>query len=216
MSHIKVIIADDHRLFNDGISSILQKSDNIKLIGCASDGEELLKLLSQNPVDLVILDISMPRMNGLIAAERIKSQYPETLILVVTMNDSVDIIKSLLDTRVNGILLKNTDKTELLLAISEVCKGEGYFSQKITQQLAKSYRQGQEDKWQLTRREKEVLQCIFEGLSTSEIAERLFISNYTVETHKKNLFLKSGVNKSALLVKKALEMGYLKRNNLSL
>ena len=206
----QVIIADDHLLFAEGISTMLDQACDLEVAAIVSNGDELLKTLSKQTADLILLDISMPGMNGLEAAGKIRALYPAIKILVITMNDSVDTIRSLMDTGVNGIILKNTGKTELMLAIAEVCKGEGYFSQKITQQLAKGYQYNKQDKWQLTRREKEVLHLVYEGLSTSGIAEKLFISVYTVETHKKNLFLKSGVNKSALLIKQAQELGYLK------
>lgn len=108
------------------------------------------------------------------------------------------------------MVLKNTGKTELLLAIEEVMNGNTYFSQKLMKQLAGDFKKQKQETWQLTKREKEVLQLIYEGLTTTQIAEKLFVSNYTVETHRKNLFVKSGLNKSALLVKKAIELGYIK------
>lgn len=212
----QIIIADDHLLFADGISTLLSQAEGLEVIAIVSNGDELLKTLSKQQADLILLDISMPGMNGLEAAICIKALYPAIKILVVTMSDSVDIIRSLMDAGVNGIILKNTGKTELLLAIAEVCKGDGYFSQKITLQLAKGYQYNKQDKWQLTKREKEVLHLVYEGLSTSGIAEKLFISVYTVETHKKNLFLKSGVNKSALLIKQAQELGYIKTGPLEI
>lgn len=211
MEHIRIAIADDHLLFTDGLVTILEKYKNITIVGIAIDGLALLELLNHKQADLVILDISMPRLNGLEAAAEIKKFHPLIHILVVTMNDSTDIIRSLIKAGVQGIVLKNTGKDELLFAISEIARGRGYFSQKITQQLASAFDKSAGDKWQLTKREREILQLIYEGLSTQEIATKLFISVYTVETHKKNLFVKSGLNKSSQLVKAALELGYLTR-----
>ncbi len=213
MQKIKTIIADDHQLFADGLSTILQQLPNLELLPSVSNGEQLLKALSQQAVDLVILDLSMPVMNGLEAAERIRHLYAHTKILIVTMNDSSDSIRELMNLGVHGIVLKNAGKNELLLAVNELCDGETYFSQKITQQLARALQHQNQDAWQLTKREKEVLQLIYEGLTTSAIAEKLFISAYTVETHKKNLFGKSGLNKSALLIKAAQQLGYIKNNS---
>src|SRR6218665_537088 len=211
MEQIKIGIADDHRLFAEGLSIIFEQAGYIDVAWSVDNGEDLLAQLSREKVDLVILDISMPRMNGLEAAARMQALHPATRILVVTMNDAVDTIRALLDCGVQGIVLKNAGKAELLLAVSEISRGNTYFSPRITQQLAKGYRMQSQDKWQLTRREREVLQLIYEGLTTAEIAERLFISSYTVETHRKNLFVKSGVNKSALLIRQAQELGYLKQ-----
>ncbi|MCC6370544.1 MAG: response regulator transcription factor [Bacteroidia bacterium] len=210
MQKFKTIIADDHQLFADGLCTILQQVSSIELVATVANGEQLLKAMSLQPVQLVILDLSMPVMNGLVAAERIRKLYPEVKILIVTMNDSSDSIRELMKLGVHGIVLKNAGKSELLLAVEELCKGESYYSQKITQQLAKALNNQTQDAWQLTKREREVLQLIDEGLTTAAIAEKLFISVYTVETHKKNLFIKSGVNKSALLIKEARALGYLK------
>jgi DNA-binding NarL/FixJ family response regulator len=213
MQKVKTIIADDHQLFADGLSGILQQQPNLELLASVSNGEQLLKTLSEQSVDLVILDLSMPVMNGLEAAERIRHLYEDTKILIVTMNDSSDSIRELMNLGVSGIVLKNAGKNELLLAVEELCNGQTYFSQKITQQLARALQHQTHDAWQLTKREKEVLQLIYEGLTTNAIAEKLFISVYTVETHKKNLFAKSGVNKSALLIKAAQQLGYIKNNS---
>lgn len=208
----RIIIADDHLLFADGISMILNQAEQLEVIASVSNGDDLLKSLIVNEPDLVLLDVSMPGMNGLQAAEKVIELYPSVRILMVTMNDEADIIKDLMQAGVNGIILKNTGKAEFILAIDEVMKGNGYFSQRITQQLARDYRSAKKEEWQLTKREKEVLHLIYEGLSTSEIAQKLFISSYTVETHRKNLFIKSGLNKSSQLVKKAQELGYIKKN----
>lgn len=207
----KIFIADDHLLFADGLSHILKQEPQMEVIGIVNNGLQLMDALLNQAADLILLDISMPGMDGLEAARKIKTLYPEIKILIITMNEDADLIKDLMEADVQGIILKNTGKSELLLAISEVLKGNGYYSQRITKQLANDYRRQKVEEWQLTKREKEVLYLIYEGLSTTEIANKLFISNYTVETHRKNLFIKSGLNKSSQLVKKALELGYIKK-----
>jgi DNA-binding NarL/FixJ family response regulator len=208
----RLIIADDHLLFADGLSTILKDQAHLEVTAIVPNGVDLLKTLAVQETDLVLLDVSMPGMDGIKTAERITELYPDIRILMITMNDETETIKTLLKIGVHGIVLKNTGKTELLLAIDEVMKGNGYFSQKVTQQLANDYRTVKKEEWQLTKREKEVLYLIYEGLSTSEIAQKLFISNYTVETHRKNLFIKSGLNKASQLVKRAMELGYISKN----
>lgn len=210
----RIIIADDHLLFADGLSTILKQSGNFEITAIVSNGDDLLKALTTHEVDLILLDVSMPGTNGLKASEIIVKLYPAIRILMVTMNDSADTIKALIQNGIHGIILKNTGKIELLLAISELLNGNSYFSQKITQQLAAGYKALKHETWQLTKREKEVLYLIYEGLSTAEIAQKLFISPYTVETHRKNLFVKSGLNKSSQLIKQALELGYIKKDAL--
>ena len=205
----RLIIADDHALFADGISILLEHQPHLQLVATVTNGVDLLHQLTIHPVDLILLDVSMPTMNGIEAAEKIREQHPHIRLLMVTMNDELPIIQALLKIGVNGILLKNSNKTELLLAINEVMQGNTYYSQKVMQQLSKTYTAPQYEAWQLTKREKEVLQLIYQGLSTSEMAEKLFVSTYTIETHRKNLFVKSGLNKSALLVKRAMELGYI-------
>ena len=206
----RIIIADDHQLFAEGLHQLLSQDDSFEFATPAVDGNDLLKKLNARSADLVLLDVSMPGMDGVQAAQKILDRFPKTRILMVTMSDQPDTLKNLIHSGVHGIVLKNTGKTELLLAISEIMAGRKYFSQKITQQIASDYRIVSADNWQLTRREKEVLELIYEGLTAVQIGERLGISIYTVDTHRKNLFLKSGVNKAAQLVKRAQELGYLK------
>lgn len=205
-----IIIADDHLLFADGINTILQQQDGCEVLAIVANGVELMKALAEHEVHLVLLDLSMPAMDGMEAAREITRLYPQVKLLVVTMKEDAETIKELMQMGVQGMLLKNTGKAELLLAIQEVVSGNGYFSQKVMKQLASDFRRQKEEAWQLTKREKEVLQLIYEGLSTAQIAEKLYISTYTVETHRKNLFVKSGLNKSSQLVKRAQELGYLK------
>lgn len=207
---IDIIIADDHLLFAEGLQTILANTPQIRVLKVVSNGHELMQALAGEQAHLVLLDLSMPGMDGEAAAAKIVQLYPEVKILVITMKEDPDTIKTMMQTGVQGMVLKNTGKTELLLAIEEVMKGNVYLSQKLMKQLAGDFKKQKQETWQLTKREKEVLQLIYEGLTTTQIAEKLFVSNYTVETHRKNLFVKSGLNKSALLVKKAIELGYIK------
>ncbi len=210
MKETRVIIADDHQLFADGLLTILQEQPGLRIIDTVRDGHALLRSLRSNKAELVLLDLSMPGMNGLDAAKHLRTEFPDTAILVITMNDSTDILVSLMDLGVQGIVFKNTGKAELLQAITTIISGNRYFSQEVTLQLALGFKQKPEDPWQLTKRERDVLQLIYEGLTTNEIAEKLFISPHTVETHRKNLFIKTGFNKAQPLINEAIRLGYLK------
>lgn len=210
MKETRIIIADDHQLFADGLLTILQEQPGLRITDTVRDGHALLRSLRTSKAELVLLDLSMPGMNGLDAAKHLRSEFPDTAILVITMNDSTEILVSLMDLGVQGIVFKNTGKAELLQAIATILSGNRHFSQEVTLQLARGFGQKPEDPWQLTKRERDVLKLIQQGLTTNQIAEKLFISPHTVETHRKNLHLKSGLNKSLPLISEAIRLGYLK------
>lgn len=205
----KIIITDDHKLFAEGLANMLSSQKNIELLPYASSGEELLSVLSVTQVDLVLLDMSMPGLNGLDTSRKIFSRHKGTKVLMVTMHDGTNTLKKLITAGVHGIILKNTGRQELLTAIDEIMHGRNYFSPAITRQLVSDAVPTESTDLQLTRREKEVLQLIYEGYSTTGIAEKLEITSYTVETHRKSLLFKSGCSKSSQLVKLALERGYI-------
>lgn len=205
----KIIIADDHRLFADGLQNMLALSKRFQFLPHASDGADLLKKIEREPPHLVLLDVSMPNVNGLEAADIIKKQYPKIKILVVTMNDQPETLKLLIRAGVEGIVLKNAGKDELLNAIDEIIGGQTYFSQKITRALAVEHTTVGTATWQLTNRERQVLKLIYEGMTSTEIAQALEIAHFTVETHRKNLLTKSGCTKSSQLIKRAQDLGYL-------
>lgn len=212
MDKTRILIADDHHLFADGLSFILSQEEYLEVIGIAADGEELLQVMEKQAAEIVLLDVSMPRMNGLQASRKILRLYPQVRILVVTMHDTADFILPLVQEGVHGIVLKNMGKAELLKAIEQLLQGKTYFSQEIARQMAQGYRYEKQGGWQLTKREKEILQLICEGLSSAEIAEKLFISIYTAETHRKNLLGKAGVKNSAQLISRAIQLGIVKRD----
>lgn len=210
----RIIIADDHLLFAEGLSNILQTEENLQIQAIVGDGNELLKAIKSKGADLVLLDLSMPNMNGLEAAANIVKLYPSINILVISMKEEIEIIRELTQLGVKGILLKNTGKAELIYAINQVKSGNNYYSQRVFHRIVKD-QESRGDKptdedWKLSKREREVLQLIGEGLNTAEIAEKLFLSEFTVNTHRKRLLAKSGTGKTALLVKKAKELGYIR------
>lgn len=206
---IKVILADDHKIMLEGMLSLLEKSPEINVIGLASDGEQVLALLENHSVDVVILDIEMPKMDGIKTSEEIRKIYPHIKILILSMYNEIGLIRKVMKAGVDGYILKNMGSDELLSAIEIVNEGGEYFGKDIDKTLRKSLRSDNiEGEVKLTKREKDVLKLISEGLTTKKISVSLNIADSTVETHRRNLIEKTGVANSKGLVKFAIEHGY--------
>lgn len=207
---IKLFIADDHHLFRDGIKSFFLGEPGMELVGEAGDGLETLELLQTMNVDVLIMDVSMPNMDGTETAETVKKLYPSIKIIMLTMHDTINYIRKLLGIGVDGYLLKTTTKAELLYAIHHVIKGEKFYGSDVQHAFINSFHSDSvSTEIKLTKREKEILVLICEELNTAEIAENLFISVYTVESHRKNLFAKTGAKNVVGLVKFAIENKFL-------
>lgn len=210
----KIYIADDHQIFIDGISSLLEGETNIELVGYANNGQELLDALQNNRVDMVLLDVNMPVMDGKEALENIINLYPNVKVLMLTMHDSALQIEKLMKAGAHGYLLKNTGKDELLQAISALMNDQNFYSQEVSQKVMEGMMRKQSHsntvaEVTLTPREKEVLIEIANELTTTEIADKLCISHHTVESHRKNLISKLQVRGATGLVKYALLNGYV-------
>lgn len=205
---IHILIADDHQIVIDGLKSLLIQQSHIKVVGEASNGKEALDLISKNKVDIAVLDISMPEMNGVEAAKIIKKDHPKTKILILTMHDGTEFIHELMEIGANGYILKNRGKEEFVDALETISKGEEYIKGKVLNALLESVRKPKPKHVQFTKREKEVLRLIVEDHTTSEISAKLNIANSTVETHRRNLIEKTGVKSSLGLVRYAMENGY--------
>lgn len=204
---IKVALVDDHQLVIDGLYSLLSTLEDIKIVGQANSGIDLIELLLKEEVDLVLMDISMPRMDGIEATNMVKEKYPEIKVLILSMHDSVEYTKRALKAGADGFLLKNAGSEELQLAIHKAMNGENYFSDKIMQNVVGAMKEESTDHAELTERELEVLKLIAMEFTTKEIAEKLFISHHTVESHRKNLLFKLNARSVAGLVKYAIENG---------
>lgn len=212
MAPIKLIIADDHRLVRDGMKSLLKPETDIQIIGEAEDGVDLLRLLESTEPDVVLLDVTMPKMNGLEAVLHIKEKFPEVSVVFLSMHEEPEYVLKCVKNGASAYLLKNVEKEELLLAIKKAATGEKYFSPNITMLLAQGLtelREQEKDKIEITTREKEVLQCVADGLSTKQIADKLFIGTRTVETHRLNLLKKFSAQNTAELIKIALERNFI-------
>lgn len=213
MEKIKILVADDHQIFRDGIKSLLAGEENIEVVAEAGDGEEVIEQVKNRPVDEVLMDIHMPNMNGVEASKLLKRHYPDIKILALTMYDDDNHILEILEAGAQGYLLKNTNKNELISAIKALAGGNSYFtevvSHKILLQLKRVRKQrikkGKDPNMPLTEREIEVLRLIAEGLTNTQIADKLFISHRTVDTHRRNLLRKLHVSNTAGLVKYAYQ-----------
>ncbi|GAB2766994.1 response regulator [Salinimicrobium soli] len=217
MEKVKVLLADDHQMFLDGLASLLSQLKDVEVIATVNSGKEALTRLTTLSPDLAILDINMPDMNGLETTKKIKEKYPDIKILGLTMENDLQLVTGMLEAGASGYILKNTGKEELELAIRQVIKGEPYLSQTISNQLAQNLLRNFQQKNEpqdalssLTERELEILKLIALEHSNSEIADLLFISPKTVETHRKNLMRKIEVKNSLGVYKFAVKHQLLK------
>lgn len=215
MDSAKVLIADDHQIIIDGLKSLISSEENIELVGEASNGKEAIDLLNLINVDVVILDINMPVLNGIEAMKRIKSEFPEVKVIILSMHNESSLIKSLIEMGADGYLLKNCDQDELIEAVNKVASGQKYFSSEVTISLLnktggmKSSVKMDPVIASLTEREIEILKLITQGLTNKEIGDQLFISHRTVDTHRTNLMKKLEVNNIAGLIRFAIKNGFV-------
>lgn len=209
-----ILLCDDHPLVIDGMKLILQELDEFQVVGSVHNGKEALEYLSAQPVDILLLDINMPVLNGLEAMKVIQKDFPEVKVIMLSMLDDLNVIKHLIDHGAMGYLMKNAGKDEILETIHTVSKGKKAFDTELLMEMMslKERRiKTQEHSLfpKLSRREKEILKLIIEEYTTAEIAEQLFISFGTVETHRRNMLNKLGLRNTAGLVRTAIEFGLL-------
>lgn len=204
---IRVILADDHTILRQGLKFIISQHPAIQVVGEAANGLEALALMDRLTPDVLVCDISMPRMSGIELARQWQQQNGKTRIIFLTMQDKEEYIVQAIEAGVAGFLPKETAGEELVQAIAEVAQGREFFSPSIYPRVIKALRQnGQKSEVRITPREKEVLVLLADGLSTKLIASKLFVSEYTVSNHRANLLQKLSVHNTAELVRKALEL----------
>jgi len=213
MDKIKIILVDDHQIVRDGIKSLLTESSCIEIIGEAQSAYDFFDLLKNLSPDVVLLDISLPNMSGIEVSKVLSKDYPNIKKLMLSMYTSEDFIFNALKAGINGYLPKNTTRDELIGAITEIHKGNEYFSKAISDTILKSYVKSakygnnvSEDKLSnLTKREHEILLLVVEGMNNPSIAQKLSISIRTVETHKTSIMRKLDLNSTVDLVKFAIK-----------
>ncbi len=216
---IRIILCDDQYVVLEGLRKILSSDPGIEVVGTAENGEDLIRLLPQLQPDLVLVDLKMPVMNGILATRFIRRDFPEIHVLILTTYDDDEWVFDALRAGAEGYLLKDMPPAQLIDAIKGTVEGKAYIDPKITGKVierAKAFEQPEEarETFNLTEREKEILQLIAQGFSNVEIAERLFLSEGTIRNYTKNLFQKLGVSARTQAAVVAIRNGLVKINKI--
>ncbi|MFC1951712.1 response regulator [Chloroflexota bacterium] len=215
MNKIRVFLADDHIILREGIRSLLEKVPDLEIVGEASDGVEAMAKVAQSVPDVVLMDITMPILNGLEATQRIKQKNPQIKVLILTMHETDQYLSGMLQAGASGYVVKTTTTSELISAIRAVQQGGVYLYPSITRMLVDDYLQrakggeGKNSYEGLTSREREILMYIAEDKKNKEIADLLGISVRTVQSHRTNLMDKIGAHDRTELVKYAISKGII-------
>lgn len=210
MNEIKIIIADDHLLFRNGISELLRKYDDINIVKSVADGLEFLEIIkNQFEADILLLDITMPNRDGFQVLKELKTLNSNIKPIIISMHEDGNYIAKCAKLGAFGYLLKNTDEFELVQAIRTVYNGKKYFSAEISEKMINFIATQSVSENVLSKKETEVLILISKGLTTNEIAAKLFVSSRTIETHRANILKKLEVKNSAELINKATKMNLI-------
>lgn len=209
---IKILIADDHTMFVDGIESILKMEDDVKVVGRCYEGQGVIDFATNFSVDIVLLDVNLPDMSGIEVCKQLNEKFPNIKVLAISMFNEESYVSEILNNGAKGYILKNTGREELLKALHTIYDGSTYFSKEVTETIMKGLinrrkatNKSTNEIPKISRREKEVLRLIAEEFTTNEIAEKLFISLKTVESHRSNLLAKLNARNSAGLVRISIE-----------
>lgn len=206
INKIKIVIADDHQMLIDGIQSLLKEVDNIEIAGCANNGNDALQLVEKNNPDILLSDINMPGMGGLELARTLKQKHNRVKIISLSMYADAAVVSDMLQAGISGYVLKNTGKEELVAAINKVFSGGVYYSAEISEMMMRNLSGKKEEGTSvLTAREIEIVKLIGIEMTNAQIGEKLFISERTVETHRKNIFRKTNTKTVVGLLKYAYE-----------
>ncbi|MFU8812506.1 MAG: response regulator [Balneolaceae bacterium] len=212
MANIKVLLADDHQLVRDGIKLMLEPQAGIDVMGEASNGEEAITFLEKQAVDVVIMDINMPVMDGITATQKVKDRFSDVRILALTMSNDDTHIRRMIQAGASGYIMKSAGREELTKAIHQIMDGQHYFSDQVTQSIMTDLIKNKgkstvDEPIEITVREKEILLLIVKEFTNQEIAEKLYISPRTVDAHRRNLLQKTGARNTAGLVSYAFKHG---------
>lgn len=209
---IRIAIVDDHQIVIDGLRLLLGNHNQFQIVAEATSGKEILNILPEKAVDILMVDVVMPEMDGYELSVRVRKLYPEIKILALSMNSEGSIIDKMIGhAQISGYLLKTIGKSELIQAIKTIAAGEDYFAPDALQEL-NSFRKIKEENqlMNLTARELEIIKCMIQNLTNKQIADQLYISERTVETHRKNIFRKTNTHSVLSL------MDFLKKQKIEL
>jgi DNA-binding NarL/FixJ family response regulator len=214
---VRIVIAEDHTILREGLRALLSSSSNYEVVGEAEDGREAIRCVEKIKPDLILTDLSMPRMNGMEAIREIKKRSPDTKVVVLTVHRAEEYILATLGAGAEGYVLKDSTHSELMVAVKNVLSGKHYISPGISEKVIEGYLEGKKSlkthtPWDtLTQREREILKLIAEGYRNKEIANDLCISVKTVEKHRANLMEKLNLHSASTLTAYAMEKGLISR-----
>ena len=209
----KVVLVEDHKLFREGLKSLLSDKDDLVVVGEAGDGIEAIRVVKKHRPDLLLLDLSMPKMNGISVMKEIKSQFPAIKIMALTIHESDQYVLEAFEAGADGYCLKDAGRNELMVAVDSVVQGKRYISPSISENVLEGYMSGRKKlksktTWDtITQREREVLKLLGEGYQNKEISDMLHISVKTVEKHRANIMNKLDLHNAAALTAFAIEHG---------
>lgn len=209
-----ILMVDDHQLVIDGLKSMLATEKKYVIKGEALNGQQALEMITSKPEEfqLIVTDITMPLMSGIELCKIVKEQFPQIKVLILSMHNSISIVKDALNAEADGYMLKNTGQDEFIKAIERILGDGTYFSQDILPIILNLFQKEKKEtlKNALSQREKEVLELIVQEYTSKEIAEKLFISKQTVDTHRINIMQKTDCKTLVGLIKYAIQSGYIK------
>ena len=214
---IKIVLAEDHTILREGLRALLSSNPKFEIVGEAQDGREAVRCVEKLGPDLLLMDLSMPRMSGMEAIREIKKRYPQSKVIALTVHKTEEYLHTTLQAGADGYVLKDATHNELVVAIKSVMKGKPYLSPGVSQKVIEGYLEGKgtlnpDSPWEsLSQREREVLKLIAEGYKNKEIAEDLCISLKTVEKHRANLMKKLDLHNAAALTVFAMGKGLVNR-----
>ncbi len=217
MENLRIVLAEDHTILREGLRALLSADPAFEIIGEAPDGREAVRCVEKLEPDLLLMDLSMPRMSGMDAIREIKKRYPDIKIIALTVHKTEEYLLATLQAGADGYVLKDATHDELVLAIKNVMGGKSYLSPGVSEKVIEGYLEGKESNrarspWEtLSQREREVLKLIAEGYKNKEIAEDLCISLKTVEKHRANLMKKLDLHNAAALTVYAMQKGLVNR-----